>query len=316
MKYQSFVGAILVLLRICNVSGIPMTNHSDNLRGAFFMSLAMAGFVLNDTFVKLVSDEVPLFQAVLIRGIMVSTMLAGVALYRGVLSVKLPRKDWNVVVFRTIGEIGATFCFLTALFHMPIANISAIMQALPLAVTLVAATFFGVKVGWRRYGAIGIGFIGVLIIIRPGTSDFNFYTLWVIGAVGFVVLRDLSTTRLSSSAPSSYVALVASAAMTLVAGAIVLTQEWQPVSGRSLAFLAMSAGFLLIGYLAAVAAMRIGEIAFVSPFRYSVMIWAIIIGLVVFGDKIEFWTYVGTAIVVGMGIYTFYREGQIARRKG
>lgn len=290
-----------------------MTDHSDNLRGAFFMSLAMAGFVLNDTFVKLVSDEIPVFQAVLIRGVLVSLLLAGVALHRGVLSYKLPRKDRNVVFFRTIGEIGATFCFLTALFHMPIANISAIMQALPLAVTLVASVFFGVKVGWRRYVAIGIGFIGVLIIIRPGTEDFNFYTIWVIGAVCFVVLRDLSSTRLSAAAPSSYVALVASVVMTIVAGLIVLTQEWQPVSPRSLGFLAISAGFLLIGYIAAVAAMRVGEIAFVSPFRYSVMIWAIIIGLVVFGDKIDFWTYVGTAIVVGMGIYTFYREGQTAR---
>lgn len=290
-----------------------MTNHSDNLRGAFFMSLAMAGFVLNDTFVKLVSDEVPVFQAVLVRGVMVSLLLAVVAAHRGALSYRLPRGDHNVIFLRTIGEIGATFCFLTALFHMPIANISAIMQALPLAVTLVASVFFGVKVGWRRYGAIGIGFIGVLIIIRPGTADFNVYTLWVIGAVCFVVLRDLSTTRLSSQAPSSYVALVASVVMTLVAGLIVLTQEWQAVSGRSLGFLALSAGFLLIGYISAVAAMRVGEIAFVSPFRYSVMIWAIIIGLVVFNDQIDLWTYIGTTIVVGMGIYTFYREGRIAR---
>ena len=157
--------------------------------------------------------------------------------------------------------------------------------------------------------------MGVLIILRPGTSAFNLYALWGLGAVCFVVLRDLSTTQLSRETPSSFVALVTTVAMTMVAGIMTLiTQEWAPMDGRSFGYLVGAAGFLLVGYIASVTAMRIGEIAFVSPFRYSVMIWAILIGVFIFHDPMDFWTMVGTAIVVGMGIYTFYREGRVARK--
>jgi drug/metabolite transporter (DMT)-like permease len=292
-----------------------MTSHSDNLRGAFFMALSMAGFVSNDTMIKLVSEDLALFQVVFLRGVMASVLMFGVAFYMKGLSYNLPRKDLGIIFLRTIGEIGATVCFLTALFHMPIANVSAIMQALPLAVTLAASVFFGYKVGWRRYAAILIGFSGVLIIIRPGTSEFNIYAVWTLGAVGFVVLRDLSTSRLSRNTPSSFVALVTTIAMTLFAGgAVLVTGGWQPVESGPLGYLAMAAVFLLIGYIASVTAMRVGEIAFVSPFRYSVMIWAILIGIFVVHDPIDLWTMIGTAIVVGMGIYTFYREGQVSRK--
>ena len=292
-----------------------MTSHSDNLRGAFFMALSMAGFVFNDTMIKIVSGELALFQVVLVRGLMASVLMFAVAWYMKGLSYRLPRRDIWVILWRTIGEVGATFCFLTALFHLPIANLTAIMQALPLAVTLAAAVFLKAQVGWRRYVAILVGFVGVLIILRPGTSAFNLYGLWGLGAVCFVVLRDLSTTQLSRETPSSFVALVTTIAMTVVAGIMTLiTQEWAPMDGSSFGFLAGAAGFLLVGYIASVTAMRVGEIAFVSPFRYSVMIWAILIGLFVFKDPMDFWTMVGTAIVVGMGIYTFYREGRVARK--
>ena len=113
------------------------------------------------------------------------------------------RRDRRLIGLRCLAEIGGTVCFLTALFHMPIANASAILQSLPLAVTLGAAIFFGEPVGWRRYVAIAIGFVGVLIIVRPGSEGFNAYALWAVAAIVFIVTRDLSTRRLSPDVPGA-----------------------------------------------------------------------------------------------------------------
>lgn len=285
-----------------------MRNLSDNVRGALFMSISMAGFALNDALIKLISAELDLFQIIFLRGIFVSLMMGLLLRQRGGLFYMPSRRDAGIMTLRAAGEIGGTLCFLTALFNMPIANATAILQALPLAVTLAAALFLGEKVGWRRYTAITLGFSGVLIIVRPGSEGFNAYALWVVAAVGFIVLRDLSTRRLSSGIPSAYVALSSSIAITAVGGLLSLTVPWQPVSAGALALLAGAAGFLFFGYLFAVMTMRVGEVSFVSPFRYSVLIWAIVLGLVFFGEVPDGWTLLGSLIVVGMGIYSFYRE--------
>jgi hypothetical protein len=143
--------------------------------------------------------------------------------------------------WRTLAEVGSTFCFLTALFNMPIADATAILQSVPLAVALGAAVFLGEPVGWRRYLAIGVGFVGVLIIVRPGGEGFNAYALWALGAVGFIVLRDLSTRRLSPDVPSLQISVLAAAGITVSAGAIALVTEWHPVSAAHLGVLFVAA---------------------------------------------------------------------------
>ncbi len=285
-----------------------MTEHQNNMKGALFMMASMAGFVLNDTMVKLVSEELELFQTVFLRGIVATVLLGLLAWHKGALMYRPERRDVKIIGWRTFAEVGATFCFLTALFNMPLANATAILQSLPLAVTLAASLFLGHKVGWRRYLAISIGFIGVLIIVRPGTEGFNAYSLWALGAVGFVTLRDLLSHKLSASTPSIFVALFTSAAVMVLSGLIAMTQEWRDVSPQIMIYLGAAAVFILVGYIAAVTAMRHGEISFVSPFRYSVLIWALLLGFFVFREIPDGWTIVGSAIVVGMGIFTFYRE--------
>ncbi|TQV72470.1 DMT family transporter [Denitrobaculum tricleocarpae] len=288
-----------------------MHNLSDNVRGALFMSISMAGFALNDATIKLISGELGFYQIIFLRGIF-ATLLIGLLLrQRGALFYLPSRRDAGIMAVRAAGEVGGTLCFLTALFNMPIANATAILQALPLAVTLAAALFMGEKVGWRRYTAIAVGFTGVLIIVRPGGEGFNAYALWAVAAVGFIVLRDLTTRRLSAGIPSAYVALSSSFVLTLVGGLLALTVPWPPVSTSALAMLAGAAGFLFFGYLFAVMTMRVGEVSFVSPFRYSVLIWAILLGLLLFGEVPDGWTLFGSAVVVGMGIYTFYRERRV-----
>lgn len=287
---------------------------TDNIKGALLMMGSMAAFTLNDTFFKTLSGEVPLFQGIFLRGCLVVVLMSVLAFATGDLRRPIPAGDRKVIALRTLGEMGATICFLTALFHMPLANVTAILQSLPLFITLVGALLFGEQVGWRRWGAIIIGLFGVLLIVRPGGEGFDRFSLLALAAVGFVVLRDLSTRRLSPGTPSLSVALVGAVAITLMGGMVSATSDWVPLEVYHYKAIAAASLFIIFGYTLSVMVMRIGEIAVVTPFRYTAMVWAILLGYLVFGDIPGPLTLVGSAIVVGMGIYTFYRERQLARQ--
>jgi drug/metabolite transporter (DMT)-like permease len=291
-----------------------MGSLSDNAQGAIFMMISGLAFVLNDTLMKLVSAEMSLFQAVFLRGVVTTALLALVALHRHEMFPQIDPADRRLMALRMVGEIGGTICFLTALFNMPIANATAILQSMPLAVTLSAALFLGETVGWRRYLAITIGFIGVMVIIQPGSDGFSAYSLWAVGAVCFMVVRDLTTRRLTRGIPSIFVALTTAVGITVVGGLVTATQPWRAVSGHALGLLSGAAACLVFGYLFIVMAMRSGEIGFVSPFRYTVLLWAILLGAVVFGDMPNAMMLAGSTIVVVTGVYTFYRERLLAGR--
>lgn len=286
---------------------------SDNSRGALLMMLAMAAFTLNDTCMKALSDEVPLFQALFIRGIVTVIAMYFLARYMGALSFRISAKDWGLIGLRTIGEVGAAYYFITALFNMPLANVSAILQALPLTVTLAGMLFMREPVGWRRLVAILVGFVGVMFIVRPGTDGFNEYSVYALISVAFVTLRDLSTRRISRSVPSMTVALCAGVGVTLFAAAGSLAVEWQPVSPKAGLQLAGASILILLGYTFSVMVMRVGDIGFVAPFRYAGLLWALVLGFVVFGDWPSNWTLLGSAIVVVTGVFTLYREHRVAR---
>ncbi|MBB3066220.1 DMT family transporter [Limibacillus halophilus] len=293
-----------------------MQFSSDNARGATYMVACMVGYVLNDAMIKLASADLGLFQTVFLRGGVISLLIGILAWNRGQLLCRLSKQDWRLLGLRIFGELGGTVCFLMALFNMPLANATAIMQAMPLAVTLAAALFLGEAVGWRRYSAILIGFLGVLVIVRPGTEGFTSYSFWAVGALGFLVLRDLTTRRFSEKLPSVFAVLMTSLAATVMGGVASVAVPWNPVTLQSFLLLTAAAVFLLFGYLFSVMAMRVGEIGFVSPFRYTVLIWAIILGYLVFGDVPDGWMLLGSLIVVGMGSYTFYRERQRRAQEG
>jgi drug/metabolite transporter (DMT)-like permease len=290
-----------------------MMKGSENFRGAALMAASMAFFVTNDSLVKLASDSLGLFQIMFLRGLMASALLMLIALNRKSIFPILNRSDWKVLAFRLTGEVGATLCYLTALFNIPLANATAILAALPLAVTLSAAVFMREPVGWRRYLAILVGFAGVLIIVRPGSEGFNAYSIWALAAVAFVVLRDLSTRQLSSHVSSIFVSLLTSVAITMTGGVMSMFMVWEPVGMNEFKLLAAAAMLMVFAYLTSVMTMRVGEISFVSPFRYTALIWAIGLGVLIFGDTPDSWTLLGSAIIVSMGIYTFYREKKIKK---
>ena len=198
---------------------------SDNARGVVLMTVAMAAFTLNDTAMKLVMQSVPLFQAIGLRGLLATLVLLVLGWRMGGLRLKLPRRDLWLLALRSLAEVLGTLTFLAALNHMPLANLSAILQVLPLAVTLAAALFLGDRVGWRRMTAIVVGFIGVLIIIRPGPAGFDLWALMGLASVACVVVRDLTTRRMSASLPSVTVALSAAVTVLAMGGLGLLTRR-------------------------------------------------------------------------------------------
>lgn len=262
-----------------------MTSRADNLRGAGYMIISMAAFVVNDALMKSLAGEIPLFQAIFLRGLVAMVLIGGLAAARGAARVSaLAPADRRTALIRVCAEIGSTTCFLTALFNMPLANATAILQSTPLALTLVAAVFLKEQVGWRRWLAVFIGFVGVMLIVKPGAEGFGGAAYWALGAVGFIIVRDLSTKRLSPATPSLLITLMTAIAITSLGAVVTVFGTWEPVSPHTLAILALSACFLFVGYLFSVMTMRIGDLAFVSPFRYTILIWALILGAVVFGD--------------------------------
>ena len=288
-------------------------NLSDNAQGALWMCASTVGFVCNDALIKSVAGEVPLFQAILIRGVVATALITALAWRAGALRQMPGPRDRKVIGLRMLGEIGATALFLTALFHMKLANVTAIIQAAPLTIALAAAWFLGETIGWRRYAAIGTGFLGVMLIVRPGTEDFNIYAGVALAAVLFITLRDLSTRSLSREVPSLLVTMMTAVSITVIAGIITLALGWQAIEPGITLRLVAAAGFLLLGYHAGVRAMRVGEVGVVSSFRYTNLIWALILGWIVFGELPSWLTILGATVVCATGLFTLYRE-RVTRR--
>ena len=278
------------------------------------MCASMAGFTFNDAAIKYASAPIGIYQSILIRGLFAIAFI-GVAVWLTGAYRHMPNaKDRKLILWRTVAEIGATISFLVALFNMPLANITAILQALPLTVTLAAAVFLQEAIGTRRIVAILVGFVGVMMIIQPGTTGFTNYSILGILATLFVTWRDLIVRRFSPKLPSVLVAFFTAVAITAMGAVMTFAYEgWSEVPPITYPVLGF-AGFMIFGgYYFAVAAMRHGEIGFVAPFRYTIMIWALLLGYFVFGDVPNKLMVSGTAIVIAMGLYTFWRERQLGQ---
>lgn len=278
------------------------------------MSASMLAFVLNDGQMKYLFADISIYQAIFLRGLLTIPLIAALAWHQRQLFIRLSRSDWKFVALRALGEIMATVGFLTALAHMPLANVTAILQALPLTVTMAAALFLAEPVGWRRWTAIGVGFVGVMIIVRPGLEGFSIYSLSALFAVACVTLRDIATRRLSSEAPSLFVALITAIAITGLGAVMVPSITWVQPTGSMWLVITGASVAIIFGYLFSIMTMRVGEIGFVAPFRYTAMVWAILMGILIFGEWPDAYTITGTAVIVITGLYSFHRE-RLARAK-
>jgi drug/metabolite transporter (DMT)-like permease len=278
------------------------------------MMVSMVGFTINDTLVKLASTEMNIGQVMLVRGFFASILIAALAWRQGAL--QSPRRLLHpLVILRSACELGATVFFLIALAHLPLGNISAILQALPLVVTMGAALFLAEPVGWRRWLSIGAGFIGVLIIIRPGFEGFSIYSVAALGSVLCGTVRDFATRAVPPEIPTPLVSVM-TAVMVTIAGAV-LTQPlggWTAMNGWELGAMIAAAGLLIVGYQFIILSMRTGDISFIAPFRYTALLWALLLGYLVFGDVPDAAMIVGSAIIVASGVYMLYREQVVGKR--
>ncbi|MCX8999826.1 DMT family transporter [Rhizobiaceae bacterium BDR2-2] len=288
---------------------------SLNSRGAALMALAMAAFTCNDAIVKLLTFDLSIGQIMFMRGLLTTILVYAIARYAGALA---PLRDMlhPMVLVRSAFEIASTVLFLMALNQMPLPNISAILQSLPLAVTLGAAVFLREPVGWRRWSAIVVGFIGVLIIVRPGPEGFTGAAFLAILSVFTTAGRDLVTRKIPSHIPSLSITVFTASTNSLVGLALIpVLGGWQPMDTMMTLQLATTAVFVFVGYQSIILSMRIGEISFVAPFRYVSLLWALAIGYLVFSDVPEPPVLLGAAIVIASGLYTFYRERKRRRQK-
>ena len=281
---------------------------SENIKGAIFMSVNMLAFVVNDAFMKFLFIDISIYQAIFLRGVITIPMLALMAVYRNQITFSVNKSDWKYIWLRVAGEVGDAVFFLSALAQIPLANVTAILQAVPLTVTMAAALFLRETVGWRRWLAIIIGFLGVTIIVRPGVDGFSVYSLYAIAAVFCVTIRDIATRKLSRDVPTSLVALITGVAITLYGAIMLPSVAWIPLTATHWFLLTLAAIAIVFGYVFSVLAMRTGETSFIAPFRYTAMIWAIGLGIILFNDWPDNLTLLGTTIVIATGIYSFHRE--------
>ena len=292
-----------------------MATENDNLRGAGLMVCSMFLYTFNDACLKAVGETLPIFQSIFLRSILVAIIFSCLFFFTKSYTVKLNLNDFKLLSLRAIAEVTSTFFFISALFKMPIANVVSIVQILPLTVSLAAVIFLKERIGWRRILAIFIGFIGVLLIVKPGANDFNYYSTYALLAVIFVTMREIVTRRLSKEVPSFFVASTTAMTVFIFSGLGSLTVNWVQVSISNFLSLMAASAFLAGGYLFSVLAIRKGELTLVAPFRYTSLLVALLLGFFVFGEWPDKMTFIGAIIIFSAGMFSFYREKKIAKLK-
>lgn len=279
----------------------------DNLRGILLMILAMAAFATTDAFIKSTTGVLPQGQIIFILsggGALIFTLVAS----RQGVSILDRRFFHPAVLARNASEILATVSFIYALAAIELSLLSALIQAVPLLVTLAAALVLGEVVGLRRWTAVLIGLAGVLLIVQPWGSNLTAGVAIGLCATVGLALRDFFTRLAPPGIPTPV--LAAWSLYVLTAAGLVLMVTTPPVALTAPTALALGAGILSISvaYFAITAAMRVGEVSVVAPFRYSRVVIGVFYGIVLFGERPDAMTYLGTAIVVASGIYIAWRE--------
>ena len=283
-----------------------------NLKAITAITLAMASFACGDTLMKLASTSLPTSQLLFIRGGIIFVVSLCVAFFMGAFR-ELRHVFERAMIGRVVGDVSGGWFFQTALARLPYADVTAIGQMSPMVLTAASALFLGERVGWRRWTATAVGLIGVLIILRPGGSAFSVWALAGIASVMCTSLRDLSTRGINRRVPAILIMTMSAGGVTVAALAVAPFSHWQWPDQALMLKLGGAAMFSLLGQLGIIIAMRTGEVSAVVPFRYMIILFSIASSVLVFDHWPDALTFLGIAIVVGAGLYTFYREQRLRR---
>ena len=299
---------------MCQFSAKKMTDTkvSENLKAICLMVVAMAGFAIEDSIIKTLSERLAPGQVLIMIGIGGTSVFYVLAHIRNAGLTRSTVKDpW--VIARSVSELLGTVFFVLSLTLVPITVISAVIQVSPLLVTLGAALLLGEKVGLRRWSAITLGLFGVGVILRPWDADFQPAVLFtVIGVIGLSA-RDLATRRVPVETSSLSLAILGMGA-TIPAGLLLMgfsSKILVPTSNEIILIL-LSIFIAVLAYSCIIRAMRIGEVSAVVPFRYSRLLFGVFIGVWYFGESLDQWTVIGSAIVVTSGLYSLWREMRLS----
>ncbi|MGE7472602.1 DMT family transporter [Bosea sp. NPDC003192] len=284
-----------------------MATAAQNRRGIIAMMAAMTLFCCNDALMKLAREVFPAGQALALRTIF--AMAASLALVVFMSDWrKLPLGLRPVVLARAGFEALCALTFIWALGLLPLANITAIVMASPLLIVLLAVLLRIESVGWRRALALTVGFIGVLIVMRPSADGFSAAALVALAGAGFVAIRDLTTRFISSDVPSTVVSLTATVVVGLLGVGMSALETWQSPWRIELAYLAGAALLVTAGSFSIISAFRNTDVGVVAGYRYSVVPIAVLIGWLVWGETPDGIAYAGIALIVGSGLYTLHRQ--------
>ena len=283
------------------------TLAAENRRGILFMSASMALFIFNDGLTKYVSATLPAAQLIFIRGVLSILLVLAVAQALGALpQVRMaatPR-----VLLRAVIDAVATMLYLASLFHLPIGNATAINLASPLFMIVFAVLFLGEGISLTRALAIGAGFVGVLLVIQPRADAFNAWALVCLLGTLFHAARDLLTRRIPAGVPSILITLSTCVTVTLMSGAISLVEGWRPFTVRDVALLALAAAFLSGAYYFIISSMRVGEMSLIAPFRYTGLLFALVLGYLIWDEVPNALAWGGIALLIGSGLYLLMKD--------
>ena len=282
---------------------------TDNVRGIWLMIIGSAVLVTNDAVTKYLTEGFPVWQVLTLRHIAAVFVILLYAKYvTGWDALKVGH--WPSQILRGFTFIGTTVLVTISLSLLPLATFTAIVFSGPFFVAALSVPLLGESVGWRRWAAIGVGFIGVLIIVRPGSQSFEVALLIPVITAVFSALRDIVTRRISVTETSLGI-LFWSTLIVIAASLLAVPWGWNPID-------LVSAGwFVLCGVLNASAhfliieALRYGAAATVSPFRYSALLWSIIFGFLIWGHLPSIWVYAGGVFIIASGVYMIQRESKL-----
>ena len=299
-------------------SKVGLDPPAANLRGSLFMTLSMAGFAVEDMFIKSAAQSLPLGEILFLYG-GAGLVLFIILTYRNGDPVFSRAYLSRPILLRSGFEVTGRLFYALAFVLTPLTTATAILQATPLFVVAGAAIFLGERVGWRRWSAILVGFSGVMLILRPfagaGPGGFDMLSLLAVaGMIGFAG-RDLATRAAPPALSHLQLGVCGFAMLTLVGAVMSFVQGGIIVpDGPTLVRLAGATAFGVAGYYALTVAMRTGDVGVVTPWRYTRLVFALVIGALVFGERPDALTLIGSAIVVGSGVFTLLRGRNVAAK--
>jgi drug/metabolite transporter (DMT)-like permease len=278
-----------------------------NRRGIIALVVGMAGYTVNDTFIKLVAQSYPVGEVIVVRGILTTLLLAALIAGGGLLP-NMQRATERPVITRAIADGLASVLYIIALARMQMADLAAVLLLAPLLITAMAVIVYGEKVGWRRWTAVMVGFAGTLFIVKPTPGMFDAWAIVALAGTFASAARDLLTRRIDQAIPTLVLTFMGSIAVTIGGLMLAPAEDWRMLAPHDLALLSLAAVFLAFGTYFVALAFRGVDISVVAPFRYTLLLWAAIAGFIAFGEIPDRWAALGAALIVASGLYALHRE--------